>query len=243
MKVAICISGQPRNFRKSFESLKKNYIDRYDCDIFYHTWEDSQFNSTNFGSGSIKYTMSENDYLDLVKIYNPVVFKTDRPIVFDDNNIICPIWRFPLNSILSMAYSAYRSFELCKLHNKNYDVVIRSRFDLNYDKISINLDKIDLNMIHVPKWYTDERVRHRGYNDILMIGNYRNMETLSKLFSKIFYYIASDDDFSQFLSGGWPGQDSPIRTEYLIKWHLIKNKIPTCEFELHDNCSTSPIIR
>lgn len=34
-----------------------------------------------------------------------------------------------------------------------------------------------------------------------------------------------DEQFLNFLSGGWPGQDSPLRNEYLLKWHLIKNNI------------------
>ncbi len=29
----------------------------------------------------------------------------------------------------------------------------------------------------------------------------------------------------EFLQGGWPGQDSPLRNEYLLKWHLVKNNI------------------
>ena len=40
MKVAICISGQMRNFENRLESLKANLLEKYDCDIFIHTWEE-----------------------------------------------------------------------------------------------------------------------------------------------------------------------------------------------------------
>ena len=49
MKIAICISGQPRNFKHSYISLKKYFLDKYDCDIYFHSWKTPTFESTNFG--------------------------------------------------------------------------------------------------------------------------------------------------------------------------------------------------
>ena len=32
MKIALCISGQPRAYKKGYEDLKKYYLDKYDID-------------------------------------------------------------------------------------------------------------------------------------------------------------------------------------------------------------------
>lgn len=243
MKIAICISGQPRNFKLSYPTLKKYFLDKYDCDVYFHSWKVSTFESTNFGNGSYKYSLTEQDYEELTQLYEPKNHTLEHPIVFDASNYKCPIWRYPINTLLSMYYSVYKSFQLCKYSNVEYDAVIRTRFDLDYSQIPINIESVNLNSVHIPKWYTDPRVSHRGYYGLFLLGNYKNMEKFSTLFSHIIQYITLDQDFQQFLSGGWPGQDSPIRDEYLTKWHLIKNNIPVEEFDTLTKSATAAIIR
>ena len=38
MKIALCLSGQARSYEKGYEYHKKNLLDHYDVDVFYHTW-------------------------------------------------------------------------------------------------------------------------------------------------------------------------------------------------------------
>ena len=51
------------------------------------------------------------------------------------------------------------------------------------------------------------------------------MKIYSEVFSNIISYVTNDPQLMEFLEGGWPGQDSPLRNEYLLKWHLVKNNI------------------
>jgi hypothetical protein len=46
MKIAVCISGQPRNYEQGYYELKKWFLDRYDCDVYFHTWKDTQSSFT-----------------------------------------------------------------------------------------------------------------------------------------------------------------------------------------------------
>jgi hypothetical protein len=39
MKIALCLSGQPRCFEQGFEYHKKNLLDRYDVTVFCHVWQ------------------------------------------------------------------------------------------------------------------------------------------------------------------------------------------------------------
>jgi hypothetical protein len=230
MKIAICISGQPRNFKQSYESLKTYFLDKYDCDIYFHTWKTDSFESTNFGFGNSKYSLTSDDYNELIQLYKPKNYISENPIVFDSSGYKCPIWRQPLNNTLSMFYSIYRSFQLIE---ENYDYVIRTRFDINYSKFNLEFPEEG---IILPEWNTDIRVKSRGYYDVFALGKPEDMKMYSQVFSNIISYVTNDEDFLNFLIGGWPGQDSPLRNEYLLKWHLLKNNIkikelPTLEIK------------
>lgn len=221
MKIAICISGQARNFKQSYESLKTHLLDKYDCDIYFHTWKSINFESTNFGFGNNIYSLTDNDYKDLIQLYKPKNYIIEKPIVFDASEYKCPIWRQPLNNTLSMFHSIYKSIQLIE---ETYDYVIRTRFDLDYSKFNLELPQEG---IILPEWNTDVRVKDRGHYDVFAIGKQQDMDVYSKVFSNIISYITNDEQFLNFLSGGWPGQDSPLRNEYLLKWHLVKNNIKT----------------
>ena len=68
MKIAICISGQPRNFKQSYPILKEYFLDKYDCDVYFHTWKTLNFESTNFGFGNTQYLLTEEKYNDLIQL-------------------------------------------------------------------------------------------------------------------------------------------------------------------------------
>lgn len=223
MKIAICISGQPRNFKQSYESLKTYFLDKYDCDIYFHTWKNDNFESTNFGFGNYQYNFNRNDFYNLSSIYQPEKYILEKPIIFDASGYKCPIWRQPLNNTLSMFYSIYRSFQLVE---GDYDYVIRTRFDINYSKFNLEFPEEG---IILPEWNTDIRVKSRGYYDVFALGKPEDMKLYSQVFSNIISYITNDEDFLNFLNGDWPGQDSPLRNEYLLKWHLLKNNIKVKE--------------
>jgi len=221
MKIAICISGQARNFKQSYLSLKEYFLDKYNCDIYFHTWNSTHFESTNFGFGNTQYSLTSNDYDNLIQLYQPKKYIIENPIIFDASNYKCPIWRQPLNNTLSMFYSIYKTFQLIK---GEYDYVIRTRFDIDYSKFNLEFPQEG---IILPEWNTDIRVKNRGYYDVFAVGEQQSMKIYSEVFSNVISYVTNDEFFLQFLSGEWPGQDSPLRNEYILRWHLIKNNIRT----------------
>lgn len=223
MKIAICISGQPRNFKQSYESLKIYFLDKYDCDIYFHTWKTDSFESTNFGFGNHQYNLNRNDFHDLISLYQPKNHILENPIVFDASDYKCPIWRQPLNNTLSMFYSTYKSFQLIE---GDYDYVIRTRFDVDYSKFNLEFPKEG---IILPEWNTDIRFKSRGYYDVFALGKQEDMKIYSQVFSNVISYTTNDEEFLISLQGEWPGQDSPLRNEYLLKWHLLKNNIKVKE--------------
>jgi hypothetical protein len=120
MKVAICISGQPRAYNKGYEYLKKNLLDRYDCDIFIHTWNNSVY-----------------DIQDVVSLYKPISYiSEDYPFSFDHLNnkyVNTPnALEFPAANTVFAYYSLFKSCSLKTDHEiktSSYDWVVKTRFD------------------------------------------------------------------------------------------------------------------
>ena len=237
MRIAICISGQSRNFKQSYVSLKKYFLDKHDCDIYFHSWKTPSFESTNFGGGNHQYQLNEEDYNELVELYQPKNYILEQPIVFDASGYQCPIWRQPLNNTLSMFYSIYKSFQLIE---GEYDYVVRTRFDLDYSLFNLEFSE---NNINIPEWNTDLNVKHRGFYDVFAFGPQQPMKIYSEVFSNVISYVTNDPYMFEFLQGGWPGQDSPLRNEYLLKWHLVKNNIAVTELPTTEKRADVGLIR
>ena len=46
MKIALCISGQPRNVQKGYSQfIQPNFLAHNECDVFIHTWLSDGFSS------------------------------------------------------------------------------------------------------------------------------------------------------------------------------------------------------
>lgn len=237
MKVAILISGQPRNYHKGYLQLKKSYLDRYDCDVYYNTWNDTHFQATQFSPHDPvrNYEMDNNWSNRLEELYQPTATSTQDPVTFDDKGIVDPRWRQPLQNTKSMFYSVQRAFELT---NSDYDCYIRTRFDLQYENSTLDLESLDLDKLHVWQWDTDVRVRHHGYYDVFAIGSYDTIGIYSNVFSRIDWYLNYDEEYQQFLEG-----DTKLRNEYLLRWHLTTSGVDVVEHDTSIQGADGQIIR
>ena len=61
MKIAVCISGQPRNYEKGYQELKKWFLGKYDCDVYIHTWKDKTMESGHKYAKERSYEFIEED--------------------------------------------------------------------------------------------------------------------------------------------------------------------------------------
>ncbi len=128
MKIAICLSGLPRQYKAGYEELKKWFLDRYDCDVYLHTWYDTQstFHTGHKFSPKISYQFTEKNYNELLELYQPKNYTFQKPIPFDVNGIISKLG-VKLNVSLSSFYSLQHSFNLIKESGIEYDYIIRSK--------------------------------------------------------------------------------------------------------------------
>jgi hypothetical protein len=78
---------------------------------------------------------------------------------------------------------------------------------------------------------------------VFALGKSEDMKVYSQVFSNVISYITNDEEFLISLQGEWPGQDSPLRNEYLLKWHLLKNNIKVKELPTLEEKSDVGLIR
>lgn len=196
-KLAICISGHSRSYKKCFENINKQILSNYDCDVFISTYTDSdeiikdikkiykpKLIQINDEKSDI-FTKTINNYQ---KTLSEVRFKCipylifDKPkvsyndnIYFDKDDKYGISYTTITNCALSQFYGIYDASQLCKQYvdsGVKYDYIIRLRLD---DNISGNFKLIELN--------EDEVI-------VNTIQNYSNSIKVSD-----FFFMAKPDTF------------------------------------------------
>lgn len=67
LKLAVCFFGHLRTFEKCAPSLKENLLNKYDCDLFMHTWSKLNHNTPTWHSNEFK--MNNTNIDDIIKTY------------------------------------------------------------------------------------------------------------------------------------------------------------------------------
>jgi hypothetical protein len=204
-KVAVCISGFVRDFEKTHQNLFDNIINNnpnYQFDIFIHTWDKINTQSSqlfirgNIDGRNAYDNFNTYDYNKLVDIYKPKSICVDR---YSDDNFK----RFqkystaqdglglPGNNpiaVFSQFYKVSKCAEMVisneHLTGEKYDVIIRTRFDLNANPI--NLDEFELtdDVIHLENdgslsdWSSDKFAIMNGKVNEIYRSFYYNLESL-----------------------------------------------------------------
>ena len=143
MKLALCLSGQPRSYEKTFYYIKKNLLEHYNVDIFIHSWK------AKFGLSQMKI------FEEVTTLYEPisVFFDAELPATINSHMHV-PNASHPANFCTSMLYSIYRANDFRirhqTLNDVKYDYVIRSRFDLALNK-NIDFSSLERGKVYVSK--------------------------------------------------------------------------------------------
>lgn len=227
MRIALCLSGQPRFIKLGYQFIKKYLLDNNNnIDIFLHAWYnpldvDKPYNSAQlYSSGHVGYVEKDTD-LFLVDNFKPKKYIIEPQIDFSEYSKNLPNHQNAKKEIMcSIFYSIFKSNELKKKYelenNFNYDLVVRTRYDLAYfDNINF-FDYMDnLNKIHVLKNYQeDQDMFNSSCNpmpDIFSFSNSKNMDIFSSVFPNM-------KQISENL-------DIPFGERYLGEWVRNKNKL------------------
>jgi len=146
MRVAICLFGQPRNYMRGYDSIKK-FIDRQNknivFDIFYHCWlintEEIPSTSYNRTEDAFYNKHDPNIIEKLNSLYKPVKFQSEasrtnfEDIVYENSQIFKNSNEHLKNNmrvvVCSQLYSRSKVRDLISEHECAYEFVIMTRFD------------------------------------------------------------------------------------------------------------------
>lgn len=207
MRVALCISGQPRFVEYAYQNIKQTLIDPNNADVFVHCWYDESLigkhfvnyaewaNGWNYSTQNSKYPA----YVDKIiqKLYQPKKFIFENEKIIKDSIV-------PLDYILTtdnarhysreyfvnMIYSSWLSIMKCntlkeeyRLENDiQYDYVIRARFDSTLNR-PVVCSQYDKNIL-----WTDKKIHTlppRMIEDWFGFSSNENMNIYSSAFNYI----------------------------------------------------------
>jgi len=227
IKVALCLAGyfNSQRDKKSlgtdgFNYIKRNILDRpnLDVDIFIHSWDmDRRLQIENLYKDWIKETKFE-EQIDFKPLYESNGLNN-----FPIRSGVTPFW----NSF-SQYYSVQESFLLLEPYKEEYDIVIRSRFDLGminrdtpdpYNVQCINLDtNLDMSYVYFAEW-KQHHLDYEGPADIWFYSSPENMSKFTRLYNITSQTIKYDSEYVN-----WAGvkDGGPLNTQKGWKWFFIQ---------------------
>lgn len=151
MKIAFCMSGQPRTAEMGFKMINKYLLkpnQEFKIDFFLHAWYDREEIGKPWSSAQ-NYPIGKSGYVEdgtdsyLLEVYKPKKWLFEKQISFlDYTKNFNSVPNAKPEILSSIFYSIYMSNQLKREYeienNFKYDLVIRTRYDLAYMK------KIDL---------------------------------------------------------------------------------------------------
>lgn len=201
MKVALCLSGQIREWKTSYSDIYTKIIKKYNCDVFIHSWNVIGRHIQHHIKKDFNDGLEKQNYEFLLH-YNPIKSKTD----YSDYNFFREKSKSDdrFYNVLMMWYSIYQSNELKKEYERErgfkYDCVIRARFDLevqNFEIPSVEKNTIYLSpsLMGTPLEQTQQQkewnlyLKEKGLkeypNDVLAYGDSPSMDYFASLYDRI----------------------------------------------------------
>ena len=229
------ISGQPRQYAAGFLECKKWFLDKYDIDVYLHSWIDKKFYKYDFfdeGKLQNTYTADENTYSEILELYKPKGYLFEKAINFDATDIKGSNNQ-RLNSQLGMWMSLKRAWDLLEESGIKYDYVIRTRFDLQFTDHVVescplisNITQLNPNQVNLFDYHNDNH-RKLNVNDLFAIGGYDVMKVYHNLFIDQIYYHFTDPVYDEWLIGLDKFVNETILLYHLNTYYVPFNRIPT----------------
>lgn len=192
-KVALFISGQPRFVDSiSYKYIKQNILDKYDCDVFCHTWFDTEHTMSTAPWSGLNAFKCKGDEIELINtLYSPKAFTYDLPL--KNEEIDTSHFKYVENpktpyNLVSMYTSMQRCFQnFMNYYNGNpleYDIYIRLRYDV-IPTIIPQLDTLEKGMTYFVHHHGDRPVLA---NNMFISASFKSMSLLMNVVNKLNHF-------------------------------------------------------
>jgi len=194
MKVAICMSGLVRTFKKCYQSYLDNIINHYDCDVFAFVSKSNNVDDIDLIDLADKVIVESDPVLDEKDYKN---YKANKTRFYSIQGWLQQFWKIKMCHDMMLNYQ--------EKNNIKYDWVIRCRPDLIITRKIDDLTKLDKNYIYVPVFpprfaikvpncYDEDYVYNYSHNNGYMPDQFAigSVDLMSK-------YAARHDDLDKIL--------------------------------------------
>jgi hypothetical protein len=260
MKIAVCLSGHYRTYDITHELWKKYIYDKYDCDIFMHTWDTygvrrgapfHEFNKYEYLRKTRNDIINSYNVKDLVveryypKFSDKFLKQTEHIVTLLDytgrgpdpgENIMYNQLNEPLAGMYSMFYKRWKVFELMeiysRLNNVKYDLVIGCRFDHAID-IKLNINELSKDKLYLPcsnKYNIEDR---------WALGSIELMREYSQIYPRL-DYLEKYWNLGNRINGEIHINGLNITDKYIKTMNIPYQTFPCCD-AIHEDPTHSQI--
>lgn len=232
MKVALCMSGQMRTYKRCYGYLYENILHPLDPDVFIHTWKNKGSTTKTSPNRNHKSKVKKESLKKLYKPRSVKIEKFENEWFLEKDGIIVPEklmeatdhWK----GSIPMFYKIKKCNDLKSIHEKEkdfeYDIVIKIRPDLVVPK------KIPERVLNRPSvlWYSGAHIdTEEQISDKFALSSSKNMDYYSSVWEKLNKYWENP-----LGNGNWKS----IRVgERLMRYHMSKCKVDTKPFSIGCN--------
>ena len=226
IKVALCLSGEPRSSMASFPYIYEAFLkdnEMYNIDVYCHSWKGFRamdlYKPKNLKIEHINDKLFIDDILNGVQNY-PTKINSLKSLTesFTPNTSLFK------NSILMLS-SIKKCFDLIQ---EPYDIYIRCRYDIFFRSkfwlfpILKDIVKNKYDMF-IPLRYAYSEYDYHQYNDQISIGNYFSMRVYTNLINNLNTLINKTDEWNpEVWLKHWLDTNKIKVNEHFIDYTLIR---------------------
>ena len=248
MKVALCLSGQPRVIDIGYQKLKNALLDHNDVDVFVHTWfDDENLSTESVIPGREGHQINPHAIDQIIHLYKPKAISVEKPKTWNrqfeypqktfekahtwaleipGDNPIEKATGYLDNTTHCMWYSILMSNITKERYatesNTHYDWVIRNRFD--------NGPHVSIEFMEPPEDASAVYYQHNPDHPDGMVGDWYAMGSTNAMnvYSGLFNCLGQLVRQSNKEDGYWCN-------ELILKHHLKNNSINTIggDYQVH----------
>jgi hypothetical protein len=214
-RIAICFSGQPRTWRKCYETWRQ-FLDIDQADIFCHLWN---FNTkpNSVSTDQHHQALSQQEIDDLVGILKP------KKIIIESHKTIMPFRKkqaITYPPFLSQFYGIMKAARLKKQyeieHDWQYDVVARARYDSYFQEPVITSNStVEENTMHGFHFGWNKLTNRGRIGDIFWMADSQTYDIIAD------YYLNLHSIESKFFLD----PNNLLTPEYVFFHYIKKNNI------------------
>jgi len=234
MRIAVCLSGQPRTIEAAIPNILKYFSGEHEYDFFCHTWDYNTYKRRNKNAANNEQPVYwEGDVpVDRNWLHEQVKRFSPKHYIIDSAEVIGAGFSWAsLTYSLMMANHLKKRYEI--ENNFRYDLVVRSRYDIIFEPthnfyaipLVMKPQYLDIVCVHAGRMtYEFNRV---NVSDQFFYGSSTAMDLISDLYRKIQKHQVRQDDYDLIGPGAFISDHTEERN---LKVHTDWSNIQSTVF-------------